>query len=118
GWLGPARHTGDLEFSTKREDLEARRTLPAFKIREWRAGMLAKLPAPARPFGLDLTEAEMRDSRLKDLAPLKQLTALNLHRHLTTANVNSPSVTDAGLKELAPLKQLTTLDLSYTEVTE
>ena len=40
----------------------------------------------------------MTDAGLKELAPLKNLTALDL---------GDTQVTDAGLKELAPLKNLT-----------
>jgi hypothetical protein len=52
---------------------------------------------------------QVTDAGLKELAPLTQLTTLNL---------SGTQVTDAGLKDLAPLTQLTTLDLSYTAVTD
>ena len=51
----------------------------------------------------------MTDVGLKELAPLKNLTALGL---------NGTKVTDAGLKELAPLKNLEELHLKGTKVTD
>ena len=51
----------------------------------------------------------MTDAGLKELANLKHLTSLNLHR---------TKVTDEGLKELTSLKYLTSLDLRLTNVTD
>ena len=48
------------------------------------------------------------DAGLKELAPLKNLTSLNL---------TSTPVTDAGLRTLAPLKELTILLLAETSIT-
>ena len=140
GWFGPAstgrfgpdRRNGYWQFNTQREELDVARSVPTFKIHAWREGMLAKLPAPARAFGLDLSETHVTDAGLKELAGLKQLTTLDLFgtqvtdaglkelaglMQLTTLYLSETQVTDAGLKELAGLKQLTTLDLSYTRVT-
>lgn len=51
----------------------------------------------------------MTNAGVKELAPLKNLTALFLIR---------TKVTNAGLKELAPLKNLFILELTGTKVTE
>src|SRR5262245_10832147 len=51
GWMGPDRE-GVLRFWEKHEGLDEKRTVPAFRLLVWREGMVAKLPAPARPFGL------------------------------------------------------------------
>ena len=80
-----------------------------FQFGVWRDGIVAKLPAPAAPFGLNLSGTQVTDAGLKELAGLK-----NLH----TLNLNFTPVTDAGLKELADLKNLHTLDLSFTAVTD
>jgi Leucine-rich repeat (LRR) protein len=71
-----------------------------------------KLPEVSVPFGIVLTDAggkKVADAALKELASLKNLTALHLL---------NPPVTDAGLKELAALPNLTTLSLSAMSVTE
>ena len=57
---------------------------------------------------LSLSGPQVTDAGLKELAVLKNLTALRL----------SARVTDAGLKELAVLKNLTALDLNGTAVTD
>jgi hypothetical protein len=57
---------------------------------------------------LELTDAEVTDAVLKDLAGLKNLTELWLQR---------TPVTNAGLKHLAGLKNLNTLNLQGTKVT-
>src|ERR1043165_4306297 len=67
----------------------------------------ARLPNVAVPFGLDLAYSDVTDTGLKELAPLTNLTVLNLC---------ATKVTDAGLKELAPLKNITVLNLHGTKV--
>ncbi len=76
--------------------------LPTFQFLFWRSGLLAKLPAPKTPFGLDLYHTKITDAGLKELAPLKNLHYLNL---------DATKITDAGLKELASLKNLRSLSL-------
>ncbi len=58
---------------------------------------------------LVLARTRVTDAGLKELANLKTLQALNL---------NGTNVTDAGLKQLAGLQSLQRLDLNYTNVTE
>jgi hypothetical protein len=91
GWLGSVRKYGMWQFNAKRETLDAATSVPAFKIHAWREGMLAKLPVPARAFGLDLSYSDVTDTGLKELAKLKRLTTLKLH---------DTKVTEAGRAEL------------------
>jgi hypothetical protein len=68
--------------------------LPAFRLFDWREGVVTKLPAPAVPFGLYLRDAQVTDAGLKELAGLKTLRWLDL---------TNAQVTGTGLKELAGL---------------
>jgi RNA polymerase sigma factor (sigma-70 family) len=86
--------------------------LPGFLFSEWRQGVLAKLPDPARPFGLWLGGAQVTDAGLKELAGLAGL------KNLQMLYLGNTEVTDAGLKELAGLKSLQTLNLWETKVTD
>jgi internalin A len=83
--------------------------IPAFRLRGWEAGLLAKLPEPQVPFGLDFTELPLTDRWLVDLRGLKNLQALNLAGR---------QITGAGLKELAGLKNLQWIDLFRTQLTD
>jgi internalin A len=83
--------------------------LPAFRFRFWYKGLLAKLPAPAAAFGLDLGGTPLTDESAKELAEFKNLQSLNL---------GFTQVTDAGLKELARLENLHMLGLDTTKVTD
>jgi hypothetical protein len=65
--------------------------VPAFSFRDWKSGVIAKLPAPNAPFGLDLVSTRVTDGGLKELAPLKNLTTLKLRE---------TKVTDVGVAEL------------------
>jgi hypothetical protein len=106
---------------------------PAFRFIIWKPGVLASLPPPPAPFGLDLSLTLVRDAGLKELAGLKQLRILDLWgtrvtdaglkelaglKQLQVLNLHDTPVTDAGLKELAGLNQLRGLDLALTEVTD
>ncbi|MEZ6138939.1 MAG: hypothetical protein R3B84_00065 [Zavarzinella sp.] len=84
-------------------------SVPGFVFSTWKEGVIANLPTPETPFGLDLHVTQLTDDGLKELAGLKSLTTLILF---------SKPVTDTGLKELAGLKSLTTLDLRITSVTD
>ncbi len=105
--------------------------IPAFGVPfdEWQDGRLAKLPAPAAPFGLQLAASGVTDSGLKDLAGFTNLQVLHLNvngkvtdkglkslaglKNLKALSLLETGVTDAGLKELAGLKNLETLDLRH-----
>ncbi len=52
--------------------------IPAFRFARWADGVVAKLPAPASPFGLDLARTEVTDTGLKELARFKTLSTLTL----------------------------------------
>lgn len=52
--------------------------IPAFRFAKWKDGVVAKLPAPAAAFGLDLARTEITDAGLKELARFKTLTTLTL----------------------------------------
>jgi hypothetical protein len=81
---------------------------------------------------VDLGFTKMTDDGLKELAGLKRLRILFLHRTLVTDGglkevarfayleklyLGATKVTGAGLKELRGLKQLQILDLRFTKVT-
>jgi Leucine-rich repeat (LRR) protein len=68
--------------------------LPAFRFLRWQPGLIASLPEPDTPFGLDLTGTEITDFGLRQLSGLKQLRALNLA---------STQISDRGLNNLVPL---------------
>jgi internalin A len=95
-----------LRFVTE-EPAEAGDLL-AFKFDRWTDGLLARLPVPAVPFGLDLSNTEVTDAGLGELARLSGLQALSL---------SWTKVTDAGLGELARLSGLQALSLWRTSVT-
>ena len=107
GWLRAMPGLASLQFVREKEGKPG--DLPAFHFAVWPEGRLAKLPAPAPAFGLDLRRTQVTDAGLKELAGLKSLQALDL---------GDTKVTDAGLKELAGLKNLQTLDLCNTQVTD
>src|SRR5262249_40485910 len=82
---------------------------------------------------VDLGFTPMSDEGLKELAGLKRLKILYLHRtrvtdaglktvagfaQLEQLYLGATKVTDKGLKELSALKQLKVLDLRFTQVTE
>ncbi len=100
GWLRvhPAGFPAFVEFVHEQAGKPG--DLPAFGLAHWPEGRLAKLPAPASAFGLDLRSPQVADAELKELVGLKSLQTLSLGYTL---------VTDAGLKELAGLKNLQTL---------
>lgn len=65
--------------------------IPAFRFAKWKDGVVAKLPAPEAPFGLDLARTEVTDSGLKELAHLK---------HLHTLTLCETRVTDGAVERL------------------
>jgi internalin A len=112
GWMidAPPKPQGGYEFwEPWREEVEPG-TVPAFKFHPEKGDVLANLPDPGAPFGLDFHCSAVTASWLKKLARLKGLQSLNIGGSL--------SLTDAGLKELAELKNLQALYLFYTRVTD
>jgi internalin A len=83
--------------------------IPAFRLRALEAGLLAKLPEPQVPFGLDLTKLPLTDRWLVDLRGLKNLQALDLAGR---------QITDAGLDEVGSLKNLQWIDLFRTQLSD
>jgi RNA polymerase sigma factor (sigma-70 family) len=107
--------------------------LAAFRLFEWKAGVLSKLPAPDQAFGICLGNSNVTDAGLKELARFKQLQMLDISlnkitdaglknlgalKRLRTLYLTNTEVTDKGLKELVELKQLQCLTLRGTEVTD
>ncbi len=79
GWMG----IGDgllLEF--RRGDERKKGDLAALSFPVWKAGVVPLLPPPLRPFGLDLSNTEVADAGLKDLAGLTSLQSLSLYTAL------------------------------------
>jgi hypothetical protein len=108
--------------------------MPAFAFLSLGEGVLANLPPPQQPFGLELgsENSQVTDASLKGLARLERLHTLYLTgSKVTDAGIRelaglkelqrlslSPEVTDAGLKVLAGLKGLQTLHVNDTKVTD
>jgi internalin A len=110
----------------------------------WRLAPAHTLPVGVSPLRaksaaeiiwLDLTDPQVTDAGLKELADCKNLALLNLTgtRKITGSGVkelaglknlnelllfSAGGLTDAGLKDLASLKSLTKLNLSYTNITD
>src|ERR1043166_7151106 len=82
--------------------------LAAFRMMQWKPGVVGQLPAPAQSFGLVLGSTPLTDIGLKEVAGFKELQVLS---------VGSTQVTDDGLRELAALQKLQSLDLGLTKVT-
>jgi hypothetical protein len=98
------------------------------------AVLLVNLHLLARPIvEMNLSNKELSDADLKELANYKQLQKLDLGntqlddvglKHLAALNqlqwlsIGFTQVSDAGLKELAPLQQLRWLDLGHTKVSD
>src|SRR5262249_8178286 len=108
GWM--RERSGFLSFRDGLGKAEAG-DVPAFRwIRKpLEAGVLSKLPAPDKGFGLDLQRTKLTDVEMKELTRFNQLVLLNLAFN---------QVTDSGLKELLPLKRLRSLSVAFTKVTD
>ena len=83
--------------------------VPAFRIKHWNQDVISQLPSPDQRFGLDLQNANITDSGLKELSGFTQLQMLNL---------SGTHVTDTDLKDLNGLMHLSDLDLSDTDITD
>lgn len=80
GWMKdvPPKPTGGYDYwEPFREKVEPG-AVPAFRYHPKKEGVLAKLPDPGVPFGLDTHCCAMNDAELKELAGLKSLRSLNL----------------------------------------
>jgi hypothetical protein len=106
-WLGTDPY-GTPRGGNRPEDL-FRVDVPGFCITGCKAGVLAKLPIPGKPFGLILTGSGVTDDVLKELVGFKSLTTLWLEKTAVTAG---------GLKNLLALKNLTALHLTNTLLTK
>jgi Leucine-rich repeat (LRR) protein len=106
GWMGQDQF-GRLVFQATKVGLRA--PVPAFRFGRWVEGVVSRLPAPGRAFGLALGNTRITDAGLKELAGLKNLRWLVLR---------DTQITDAGLKELAGLQNLQRLDLGFTRITD
>lgn len=104
GWVGRDEN-GALGFRAGGQGKKGE--VPGFRLVRWEAGALAKLPAPAAAFGLDLSSSAAGDADMKDLARMKSL---------DTLNADETQITDAGLKELVGLKQLRVICLFGTRI--
>jgi Leucine Rich Repeat (LRR) protein len=104
GWMFPDKF-GELLYYDDPHGRE--RELPSFRVYEWEAGMIAKLPSPGTPFGLHLGGSGVDDAGLGEVAALKNLRLLSLYED---------PVTPAGLKKLAALQNLLALDLERVGV--
>ena len=86
GWM--AVGTNGVPTFVEKPDAGA---VPAFRFPKWKGGLIAKLPLPEAPFGLDLAGTEVSDEGLKELANLK---------HLTSLTLCETKVTDAAVEKL------------------
>ena len=75
GWMGVTK-SGRLRFVVRQQPGELAVVVPAFRIKTWRDNMVSGLPAPGRPYGLNLVSAQVTDAGLKELAGLKSLQSL------------------------------------------
>src|SRR5262245_53660354 len=112
GWMDVDGRLGFLGLRFRRDlppkTADREQTPIAYRWRRWQRGVLAGLPEPGTPYGLDLSFSRVTDADLSELAGLKQLQALNLA---------GTKITDAGLKQL-PSIALRHLDLHSTQVTD
>ena len=88
GWLGRDRHPDHFEgandgllFTNYLADVHAAGAVPAFRLESWDAGILAKLPAPERVFGLELTQTKELEGELKGASRFKKLALLRLGKY-------------------------------------
>jgi internalin A len=123
GWIreGPIAFAQFVQGGTPREG-----DVPGFRFATWRAGVVAKLPQPQQPFGLDFRFTKgVTDEAVKELAGLKELQSLSLeYTDVTTVCVNEltgmkglkrlnlghSKARPEGLQELATLKGLRALN--------
>lgn len=105
GWMR-VNENGFVEWDEKPKNGD----VPALMFLEWKQGVIAKLPSPGVPFGINLPLTKITDAGVKELVEHKTLSALNL--------IGCEQVTDAGIKELAALKKLAAIVVGFTKVTD
>src|SRR5262245_12677628 len=66
GWMGPDLSSGFWAFTEERRAEAAKGAIPAFAVRPWKAGALTRVPPPAQPFGLDLTDSGFKDENVQE----------------------------------------------------
>jgi len=130
GWMR-VNENGSIEWDEKPKNGD----VPALMFAEWKEGVIAKLPTPGVPFGINLPLAKITDAGVKELVAHKSLASLNLigSEQVTDAGIkvlaalknlaalnlrHCKQVTDAGVKELAALKKLAALVVGFTKVTD
>jgi hypothetical protein len=136
GWLNdipPEPADGYEHWEPFREEAKAG-AVRAFRLHPKNVDVLAGLPDPGVPFGLDVHCRPVTGEWLKKLAGLKSLRSLNVGGSLVLTDdgvkevaglkglralylFHAP-VTDKGVRALAGLEELQVLDLSYTLVAD
>ncbi|MDW8038002.1 MAG: protein kinase, partial [Thermoguttaceae bacterium] len=106
GWMGKTSW-GGIVFQYNQQGLC--NPVPAFRLFWGDEGLLATLPEPPGPFGLDLSWTQITDAGLVHLAKLTNLQSLDL---------SETKITDAGLVHLAKLTNLQDLNLSWPKITD
>jgi hypothetical protein len=130
GWFAPGR-SYRWHFRIGESGKEGE--VPAFCVWSWQPKLLATLPAPEVPFGLDLSTTEITDKDLAELARFKDLAALDLSftpvegkgckdlaglENLRVISFRSAQIVFAGLKGIGTLKQIESLDLAGTRLND
>jgi len=130
GWLAQSKY-GQWQYlqNKPREGY----SLPVFLWREFKPGLIAKLPAPSVPFAIGIGGTKFDNAGLKELSKFQNLQALDIsHTRVTDSGLKQLSkisglqsidlgaslVTDVGLQELAKIKQLRKLHFGSTAVTD
>jgi hypothetical protein len=136
GWMSdtPPR-LGTYQFWEPWREKQVAGAIPAFRFPQKSArGVVAKLPDPGKPFGLDFHCGFYCGVPLKELAQLKNLQSLCIGGVPGNAYADLKDlagltdlrglylfylpVTDGQLKHLVGMKNLQVLDLSHTRVTD
>lgn len=99
GWMGPDKESGFIILAPTLKELDTSKSVPAFRPRGWKLGVLVSLPAPTKVFGLDRAGFEITDEGLKEVAQLHLLTSLDLRSVFYGGNSHS-QITDAGVAGL------------------
>ena len=131
-WHGTSEKPGGITLVTPDRN-GAADAVPEYRLRNWKLGLIEKLPVPKGPFRIALG-ANATNELLKEFSRLKTLEALDLSycsnvtdvglkplaglSELKVLNLSVTHLTGAGLKELSALKQLQSLDLMCDDITD